>query len=161
MKTLFYSLIALCLGSAASLAQDDFITEPLLIERGSGEPVAFQVEIADEQEEIQNGLMFRESLAPDRGMLFDFGLEREANMFMKNVPIALDMLFLDSEGTVLAMAEWAEPQSLRIINPRIDVRGVLEIPGGRIEELGIAIGDRIVHPLFGGTLPAGDTPIDE
>lgn len=109
----------------------------------------FNVEIAQTPEAISEGLMFRTELAPDAGMLFDFGGERQASMWMKNTLIPLDMLFVDGSGTVVSIARNAAPGSLRSLGPGIPVRGVLEIPGGRAKALGIEPGDKVVHPIFG------------
>ncbi|WP_225907974.1 DUF192 domain-containing protein [Hyphomonas sediminis] len=123
-------------------------TEPLSIQSGD-ETHAFTVEMATTPEEIQQGLMFRESLAPDAGMLFDFGMTRQASMWMKNTLIPLDMLFILEDGSVVAIARNAQPGSLRSIGPGVPVRAVLELPGGRAKELGIEPGDKVVHRLFG------------
>ncbi|MEQ9505690.1 MAG: DUF192 domain-containing protein [Hyphomonas sp.] len=109
----------------------------------------FTVEIADTEDAIREGLMFRESLAPDAGMLFDFGQVRPASMWMKNTLIPLDMLFMDANGQVIAIARNAVPGSLRSLGPGVPARAVLEIPGGRAKELGIAPGDTVQHPIFG------------
>lgn len=110
---------------------------------------SFTVEIADTPDKIRQGLMYRESLAPDAGMLFDFGLTREARMWMKNTRIPLDMLFILEDGQIVAIARNAQPFSLRSISPGVAVRGVLEIPGGRAKELGVEPGDTVIHPVFG------------
>lgn len=110
---------------------------------------AFTVELADTPDAIREGLMFRDSLAPDAGMLFDFGEVRPASMWMKNTLIPLDMLFIDAKGEVVAIARNAVPGSLRSLGPGVPVRAVLEIPGGRAKELGIMPGDIVQHPIFG------------
>lgn len=127
-------------------------TSSLTIQSGETEH-SFTVELADDGEEIANGLMFRESLDADAGMLFDFGAPRQANMWMKNTLIPLDMLFIDSDGEVLAIARNTVPGSLRSINPGVEVKGVLELNGGRSAELGIEPGDIVEHEIFGN---AGD-----
>jgi uncharacterized membrane protein (UPF0127 family) len=109
----------------------------------------FSVEMADTPEAITQGLMFRESLAPDAGMLFDFGEVRPASMWMKNTLIPLDMLFIDADGQVIAIARNAVPGSLRSLGPGVPVRAVLEIGGGRAKALGIMPGDTVQHPIFG------------
>ncbi len=100
--------IAFVLTAPAALAELE--TSPLTIESSNGVH-AFTVEIADEPEEITTGLMNRESMDPDAGMLFDFGQPREAAMWMKNTLIPLDMLFMAPDGQVIAIARNAVPGS--------------------------------------------------
>jgi uncharacterized protein len=109
---------------------------------------AFNVELADTPSEREKGLMFRESLPPDGGMLFDFGEPAPASIWMKNTLIPLDILFIDARGEIVAIARNAVPGSLRQISPGVPVRGVLEIAGGRAAALGVSPGDTVVHPIF-------------
>ncbi len=120
---------------------------PLVIE-GEGQTFEFQVELADEPEEIRRGLMDRAEMDEDVGMIFDFGTPREANMWMKNTLIPLDMLFFVEDGTIVAIARNAVPGSLRNINPGMPVKGVLELNGGRAEALGIEPGDMLRHDVL-------------
>ncbi len=140
--------LALVLSAPAALAELE--TSPLTIESANGDHV-FTVEIADDPEEITTGLMNRESMDADAGMLFDFGQPREAAMWMKNTLIPLDMLFMDLNGKVIAIARQTVPGSLRTISPGVPVKSVLELNGGRAAELGIEPGDEVVHPIFGNT----------
>lgn len=137
--------------AAAALAQLAFAQLPVtpLSVKSDEATHAFTVEIASTPEEIQQGLMFRESLAPDAGMLFDFGEIRPASMWMKNTLIPLDMLFMDQTGKVVAIARNAVPGSTRSLGAGVPVRAVLEIPGGRARELGIEPGDIVQHQIFG------------
>ena len=131
--------------SANVIAQEDDLSLTIT----SGEATHnFTIELADESDEISLGLMERTELAPDAGMLFDFGVVRETSMWMKNTLIPLDMLFLAPDGTIIAIARNTVPHSERRINPGVPVKGVLEIAGGRSAELGIEPGDRLNHALF-------------
>ena len=132
----------------AALAQLE--VTPLSITSGE-ESHAFTVEIADTPEAIQQGLMYRAELAPEAGMLFDFGMTRQASMWMKNTLIPLDMLFILEDGKIVAIARNAQPGSLRSIGAGVPVRAVLELPGGRAKELGIEPGDTVLHPVFENT----------
>ncbi len=145
IRFVFASVAALaCL---AQLAFAQLAVTPLSIK--SGETIhSFTVEIADTPDAIRQGLMFRESLAPDAGMLFDFGDVRPASMWMKNTLIPLDMLFMNDNGQVIAIARNAVPGSHRSLGPGVPVRAVLEIPGGRAKALGITPGDTVEHPIF-------------
>ncbi|MEM5517440.1 DUF192 domain-containing protein [Henriciella sp. AS95] len=140
---LFVAAIALPLAALAQTLE----TGELTVDTGE-EAHAFSIEIADEPDEISFGLMERESLGPDAGMLFDFGNPREPAMWMKNTLIPLDMLFISSDGTIQMIARNTVPGSLRTISPGVPVKGVLEINGGRAAELGIEPGDKISHPIF-------------
>ena len=144
-------LIATFLAAAFFLVQGAFAqleTSPLEIDTGDSVH-KFTVELADDPDEISTGLMARESLAPNAGMLFDFGQPRQANMWMKNTLIPLDMLFIAPDGKVLAVARNAVPGSLRTISPGVAVKAVLELNGGRCEALGIEPGDTVQHEVFG------------
>jgi hypothetical protein len=145
IRFIFASTAALALLVQLSFAQ--LATAPLSIRTDEGTH-AFKVEIADTPEAIRQGMMFRESMAPDAGMLFDFGEVRDVSMWMKNTLISLDMLFIDADGRVIAIAHNAVPGSTRSLGPGVPVRAVLEIPGGRARALGIQPGHTVQHPIF-------------
>ena len=119
--------------------------EPLTIETGAGVHV-IQVEVARTAEERAVGLMHRTELAPDRGMLFDYGVTRPATMWMKNTLISLDMFFAESDGRIVTVAERTTPLSEKRIRSGQPVRFVLEMIAGSARRLGIAPGDRLRHP---------------
>jgi uncharacterized protein len=143
----FLSAFAASLALLAPIAFAQLDVSPLSVKTEKSVH-KFTVEIADSPEEIRQGLMFRESLAADAGMLFDFGEVRPATMWMKNTLVALDMLFMDPDGEVVAIVRNAVPGSLRSLGPGTPVRAVLEIPGGRAKALGILPGDVVQHPIF-------------
>ena len=140
-----FLIACLALLWSASLHAQTF--EPLTIVSGSGRHT-FQVEVARNDADRAQGLMFRRNLAPDRGMLFDFGRVQPISMWMQNTYIPLDMIFIRADGTIARIAENAEPLSTRTILSGEPVLAVLEVPGGTAERLGIKPGDRIEHPLF-------------
>jgi uncharacterized protein len=111
----------------------------------------FSVELAATDEERERGLMFRKELPAGHGMLFDFETDRNVAMWMKNTLIPLDMIFIQSDGRISNIAENTEPMSTRIIPSRGAVRAVLEVAGGTAKRLGIVVGDRVAHPMFGGS----------
>ena len=81
-------------------------------------------------------------------MLFLYGTDRPHSFWMKNTLIPLDILFVKSNGAIARIAANATPLSEKAILSREPVRAVLEIPGGRAAQLGVAIGDTIRHPVF-------------
>lgn len=132
--------VVLTLGTAA---QADMAT--LVTASGSH---AIEVEVAATPKEREIGLMNRESLADDTGMLFDFRESRPVSMWMKNTLIPLDMLFIDKTGTIVRIARNAKPHSLETIPSGKPVRYVLEINGGAAAGYGAKAGDRLEHPLI-------------
>lgn len=132
----------------AQLAQ--FPTAPLTIVTATG-PQKFTVELATTPAQMEQGLMFRQSLAPDAGMLFDFVTPSRAMMWMKNTLIPLDMLFVDGQGRIVNIHERAVPGSLDTIAAAAPVRAVIELNGGTAARLGIRPRDRVIFPIFAGT----------
>lgn len=142
---LLLSLLALSwfTGSGARAAP----LEKLTIVANSGQK-SFDVEVMRTDAEREKGLMFRNYLPADRGMLFDFGTEKPVMMWMKNTPLPLDMLFIRSNGTIARIEANTEPYSLTVLSSGEPVIGVLEINAGIAEKLGIRAGDKVIHPLF-------------
>jgi len=122
---------------------------PLVIESASGAKHRFTVEFADTDERRTYGLMFRDSMPADHGMIFDFKVDRGVAMWMKNTRIPLDMLFIDREGKVVNIRERAVPHDETSIVSDGPVRSVLELNGGTVSRLGLKPGDRVRHAMFG------------
>ena len=104
--------------------------------------------MAPTEKEREKGLMYRKYLPDGQGMLFDFSPAQPVSMWMKNTVISLDMIFIDSDGRVLRIAENTEPLSTRTISSGGLAKGVLEVIAGTARKYGIAPGDRVSHPLF-------------
>lgn len=108
------------------------------------------MEIADAPETRARGLMFRRDLPPERGMLFLFGSDRRLSFWMKNTPLSLDMLFIQSTGEIVAIVESTPPLSVAPISPPVEAASLLEVNAGTAERLGLAVGDRVRHPRLDG-----------
>jgi uncharacterized membrane protein (UPF0127 family) len=106
----------------------------------------FTVEVARTPEQQAQGLMHRQSLAPDAGMIFPYDPPQQAAFWMKNTVIPLDMIFIRPDGTIAQIAANTVPYSLDPVPSLEPVAAVLEIAGGRAGELGIAVGDRVSWP---------------
>ncbi|PSB30872.1 hypothetical protein C7B69_08295 [filamentous cyanobacterium Phorm 46] len=109
-----------------------------------------ELEVAKTPEQQAMGLMYRTSLADDRGMLFEFKPARWVNFWMKNCQISLDMIFL-RDGVVTAIAAEAPPctaEPCPTYGPDTAVDRVIELRGGRAAELGVKVGDRIAIEFF-------------
>lgn len=136
------SLLILC--AAALGARADGVVE---LETGTGTHV-FTIELADTPALRSRGLMFRQSLPEEHGMLFDFGRDGEVSMWMQNTYIPLDMVFIQADGTVHRIARNTTPFSTESIPSHGPVRAVLEINAGAAERIGLRPGDRVRHPIF-------------
>jgi uncharacterized protein len=123
--------------------------EPLVIVARDGTRHEFRVEVAASPEQQTVGLMFRESVGPSEGMLFDWGGPRESSMWMRNTLVPLDMLFIAADGRVHRIAERTVPHSLSPVDSRGPVRATLELAGGTAERLNLRVGDRVLHRVFG------------
>ena len=135
---------ATLLFTVTALADDTQLT----VKSANGEH-HFTVEIADTPAQQQKGLMFRQELAPDAGMLFDFHESRQVSFWMQNTLIPLDMLFIRTDGSIANIHVNAHPLDPTSIPSDGPVEFVLEIPGGRSVELGIKAGDTVVNDRIG------------
>ena len=111
---------------------------------------AFNVWVADDEPHRQLGLMHVNELADDAGMLFIFPGAQPIAMWMKNTILSLDMVFVSAEGVVVNVAESTTPQSLKTIESKGPVLGVIELKAGTAKRLHIGTGARVTHPAFGG-----------
>lgn len=109
---------------------------------------AFQVEYADTDRKREYGLMCRRSLAPDRGMLFDFKTPQPTAFWMRNTLIGLDIVYIRADGRVLSIARNAAPLDETPLPSGGDVRAVLELAAGRAAQIGLLPGDKVVHRIF-------------
>jgi poly-gamma-glutamate synthesis protein (capsule biosynthesis protein) len=107
----------------------------------------FLVEIADTAEERTKGLMYRENLAGNRGMLFIFSKEGLYSFWMKNTLIPLDIIWLNQNKEVVFMAKNSQPcgeKNCTGIKPDKEAKYVLEINGGLSDKINLKIGDRLI-----------------
>ncbi|ESA33868.1 hypothetical protein N836_19730 [Leptolyngbya sp. Heron Island J] len=105
----------------------------------------FNLEVAQTPQQQQLGLMFRQALPDNRGMLFPFSPPRPARFWMKNVPVGLDMVFL-YQGQVQGIFEAppCESDPCPTYGPgRLLVDNVIELRMGRAAELGLEAGDQV------------------
>ena len=109
---------------------------------------SFAVEIADTPESRAQGLMYREAMAPDAGMLFVYEKPTHPSFWMENTLIPLDMIFVDATGVVTRVHDSAQPLDRTPIDGGPGVQYVLEINGGVSKQLGIKPGDKVEHALF-------------
>lgn len=141
----------IALAASAARSQDSEIKyeRSSLVIVTAGREIKFDVELALTEAQREHGLMFRKTLGPYEGMLFDFYREQSVSFWMKNTLIPLDMVFIAGDGTIKHVHANAVPLSTDTIPSEYPVRAVLEINGGSARLLGIKPGDKVRHPIFG------------
>lgn len=121
---------------------------PLKIETSDG-TIFYKVEVASKSEDLAKGLMYRDHLSSDHGMLFLFDEKhpQPVAMWMKNTYIPLDMLFLNKSNIIVAVYENAQPMSLKLIRPQTkeNVFAVIELNAGDIKKHHIKVGDKVLY----------------
>ena len=151
MRRIFACLLVLLVAFPA-LAQREQLTKfgagTLSIESANGKH-DFNIEVARTPDQHRQGLMFRQKLAPDAGMLFIYESEQPVSMWMSNTLIPLDMLFLDEYGRIFDIHERAVPLSTDIIAAKGPARYVVELNGGTAARRGIKPGDQARSPYIG------------
>ncbi|MEL7444965.1 MAG: DUF192 domain-containing protein [Pseudomonadota bacterium] len=110
------------------------------------ERVAFKTELANTPEAQRQGMMFRTDMGDDEAMLFPSGAPALRSFWMKNTPLALDIIFIGPDGAI-SNIEAGVPYSLDSVQSVGLASAVLEIRGGLAEELGIVPGDRVEYTV--------------
>ena len=107
----------------------------------------YEVEVADDPIDRARGLMFRESLDENEGMLFVFDREEKHSFWMKNTLIFLDIVWMNSAGEIVEISENTPPcvaDSCPSYVPEGLAKYALEIAGGQTRKIGMRIGDRAI-----------------
>lgn len=141
--------LGLLMGLAAPAAQAGGPVAPLVIDTASG-PHRFTVEWQQTEVERERGLMDRKSMARDHGMLFDFRPSPVPVVFwMKDTYIPLDIIFVGGDGRVVNVKHDAKPMDESMIPSNAPTLGVLELDAGVAKAIGVEVGDKVEHAMFG------------
>lgn len=119
---------------------------------------AFTLEVASTQAQREQGLMDRKSLAKDGGMIFVFDQPDYWSFWMHNTNIALDLVYLDSDGKVVDIKP-LKPHDETAVYPRDKAAYAVELNAGTCKDVGLTVGDKITLPeklTAGGTAKSGD-----
>ena len=103
------------------------------------------IEIADTDYDIQTGLMYRNSMEENQGMLFVFPSMRERFFYMKNTRIPLDLIYLDNNKYIVSFQENAEPFNEASLPSIAPAQYVLEVNAGLAQKWFLEVGDRIEY----------------
>ncbi|MBL8269686.1 DUF192 domain-containing protein [Steroidobacter sp.] len=125
-----------------------FRREPVQIATPDARLHRFNMWIADDDQRRARGLMFIRQLGAEDAMLFIYPQSQSVAMWMKNTYVPLDMLFVAADGKVVNIVAHTEPLSLKTIESKGIVQGVIELPAGAAARLKIAPGAQVIHPAF-------------
>ena len=143
----FGFVVGLLWFSLSAMAGAQFTLSTLTIQT-TDKTYSFFTEVAVSQAAKEQGLMFRQSIAADHAMLFDFNPPQKVQMWMKDTLIPLDMIFVRRDGSIISIAENAKPESLDVIGVAEPVADVIEVAGGLTHKLGIHAGDHVGGAAF-------------
>lgn len=138
---LLFSLIIVASISILLSRVDEHILETGSVEINSH---IFSVEIADSYSERIQGLSGREVLAQDAAMLFIFPYEDEQGIWMKEMKLSLDILWVDSYRRIVHIEENVSPETFpKVYKPEKKARFVIELPAGSVSQFKIQLGQKI------------------
>ena len=138
--------VVLTAGLAVLSACSKASSGPVVTVHSARGDTAVAVELALTREQQARGLMYRTELAEGAGMLFVFEDEAEHSFWMSNTPVALDILYIRNDATIVSIAANTTPYSEKKIPSRGPARYVLEVPAGWAERHGVKPGDRLTLP---------------
>tara|TARA_B100000378_G_C18026698_1_gene406085 strand:+ start:735 stop:1103 length:369 start_codon:yes stop_codon:yes gene_type:complete len=110
----------------------------LTIINDKAEEIIFRVEVVKSEELQRTGLMYRDKLAPQTGMLFLFRNKKRASFWMKNTNVPLDVIFIKQSGIIDSIKKNTIPMSIEKIKSESKVIAVLEIPAGETKLFNIS-----------------------
>ncbi|WP_369999550.1 DUF192 domain-containing protein [Winogradskyella sp.] len=101
------------------------------------------IEIADTDYETQTGLMYRNQLGNNQGMLFVFPNEIMRSFYMKNTKIPLDIIYIDEDKTIVSFQKNAKPFDETSLPSNAPAKYVLEVNAGLSDQWQLEVGDSI------------------
>jgi uncharacterized protein len=146
MRLFAFILLSVALSSCTgekTVSMDDYNTRLLKFPRGQ----KVRVEVMGDPRDMARGLMFRESLAPDRGMLFVYGKPGKYSHWMYQVKFPLDMIWLDKDRRIVEIVPNIPPCTSKSAKECPPVGGhetaitVLELASGMSDKFGLKNGD--------------------
>lgn len=101
------------------------------------------IEIADDDYQTQTGMMYRKSMQDNQGMLFVFPDSQYRYFYMRNTEIALDIIYIDENKTIVSIQKNAKPFDETSLPSEGPAKYVLEINAGLTTEWNLEKGDKI------------------
>lgn len=147
VKAALFLLVAVLMSIAFAPVAEAFRKDKLTLKTAKGDHV-IEIEVAETNEQKALGLMYRQKVPPNTGMLFPYDRPQELTMWMRNTYASLDMVFIKADGIVHRIEYDTEPLSERVIGSGGAVTAVLELAAGESKRLGLKPGDRVVYKTF-------------
>ncbi|MBJ7881261.1 DUF192 domain-containing protein [Gelidibacter salicanalis] len=155
-KTVAMLTLGACCVQFQSCKEEQKTIEPVVIEfKKEGELVLkkandsivkhLDIEIADDDYQTQTGLMYRDQMDQNHGMLFVFPEADYHSFYMKNTKIALDIIYIDADKNIVSFQKNAQPFSEASLPSNVPAKYVLEINAGLADEWQLEIGDKIEY----------------
>lgn len=140
-------MIAAVMTAPGASAGDACSPDRIDFSSAAGE-ASFTIEVVDTEESRAQGLMFREDLGADSGMLFVYPDAAPRAFWMKNTPLPLDIVFLNDRGAICSVARNTTPFSLDVIPSTCSAQTILEVNAGIADEAGLKVGVVARHPAI-------------
>ena len=148
MRTILLSFKLILLFIGYSFSENIEFRKDVLTIDNNLKPITFNIELAVTPQERNQGLMYRDNLPLDQGMLFVYPFNQQVTMWMKNTQIPLDTIFINTNGDIEDIIRMTIPNSLTHLTTKNKVKAVLEINGGLSKYLKINKGDKVIYPIF-------------
>jgi uncharacterized membrane protein (UPF0127 family) len=142
IRSYLFSLLLLLIGTTQIFAND--YTRLAVYDPVGGQWHDILAELAETPEERQIGLMHRQYLADNHGMLFIYDREKLLSFWMKNTYISLDIIYFSANGDWVSTARDTIPQSLTTYPSLAPAQFVLELPAGHASRLNIGAGSKLM-----------------
>lgn len=137
---------ALCIVSGAAFGADGACAPDRIEIRTADGVASFDVEVAATAPDRARGLMFRDEMARDAGMVFVYEDAAQVSFWMKNTPLPLDIIYISKRGVICSIAADTTPFSTDAIPSRCAAQTVLEVNAGVAAEAGLKVGAPVRHP---------------
>lgn len=112
------------------------------------EKTPLRVTVLSEPDDLERGLSGRKNLAPTEGLFFVFPQDAYHGIWMKDMLFSIDIMWLDSKGTVLDIEHNVSPNTYpKVFEPRTPARYVIETNAHFAESFVIRVGDTVTLPI--------------
>lgn len=143
LRTALKALVFTAFLAAAAIGCQSGTSAPTVVLQGQSGPVAVEVELALTPESQARGLMWRQEMGANQGMLFIFPKAEPRAFWMKNTPLPLDIIYIGEDRRIVHIARDTQPYSENSIPSRGPSRYVLEVNAGFTAQHGVDAGAEV------------------